>query len=88
MGVMVQIRNMPEAVHRRLKARAAEAGMSLSDYLLAEVTRAAEIPTWEEMRARLAALPRIETDFDVADFIREGREEREAQTEAALRDRR
>ncbi len=31
MSVMIQIRNVPEAIHRRLKARAAEAGMSLSD---------------------------------------------------------
>lgn len=53
MSKMIQIRNVPDALHRKLKARAAQAGMSLSDYLLAEVRRAAERPTPEEMRARL-----------------------------------
>ena len=45
MSKMIQIRNVPDALHRRLKARAAEAGMSLSDYLLAELRRSAERPT-------------------------------------------
>ena len=36
MGRMVQIRNVPEGLHRQLKSRAALAGMSLSDYLLSE----------------------------------------------------
>jgi len=50
---MIQIRNVPDELHRRLKARAAMAGMSLSDYLLDEIRRAAERPTLEELRARL-----------------------------------
>jgi antitoxin FitA len=54
MSVMIQIRNVPEDLHRRLKARAAMAGMSLSDYLLKEIGAVAERPTMEEMRARLA----------------------------------
>jgi plasmid stability protein len=53
MGTMVQIRNVPEALHRRLKSRAALAGMSLSDYLLSELRQVAERPTLDEMRARL-----------------------------------
>jgi antitoxin FitA len=55
MPVMIQIRNVPETLHHRLKARAALAGKSLSDYLLAEITETAERPTVEELRARLAA---------------------------------
>jgi plasmid stability protein len=51
---MIQIRNVPDALHRRLKARAAMAGMSLSDYLLNEIRSAAERPTLDEMQARLA----------------------------------
>jgi plasmid stability protein len=51
---MIQIRNVPEALHRRLKSRAALEGMSLSDYLLAELRRVAERPTLAEMRERLA----------------------------------
>jgi len=50
---MIQIRNVPEGLHRRLKARAAMAGMSLSDYLLIEIRHVAERPTIEELRARL-----------------------------------
>ncbi len=53
MGTMVQIRNVPDALHRRLKSCAALAGMSLSDYLLREIRQVAERPTIEELRARL-----------------------------------
>jgi hypothetical protein len=50
---MIQIRHVPESTHRVLKARAAHAGLSLSDYLLAELQRLAELPTRDEMLARL-----------------------------------
>ena len=50
---MVQVRNVPDTLHRTLKARAALAGMSLSDYLLAEMRRIAERPTPDELRRRL-----------------------------------
>ena len=49
----VQIRNVPDALHRRLKSRAALSGMSLSDYLPNELREVAERPTLEELRARL-----------------------------------
>jgi hypothetical protein len=47
MSTMIQIRNVPDALHRRLKARAALAGMSLSDYLLSEIREVAERPLWK-----------------------------------------
>lgn len=53
MGTMVQIRNVPDTLHRRLKSRAALAGMSLSDYLLSELRQVAERPTLDELRTRL-----------------------------------
>ncbi len=53
MPTMIQIRNVPDALHRRLKSRAALAGMSLSDYLLGEIREVAERPTLGELRARL-----------------------------------
>jgi plasmid stability protein len=53
MTAMIQIRNVPEALHRQLKSRAALAGMSLSDYLLGEMRQVAERPTIDELRARL-----------------------------------
>lgn len=64
MGVMVQIRNVPDALHRRLKSRAAVAGMSLSEYLLSEIRETAERPTPEELRVRLRA--RTETALSVS----------------------
>jgi len=56
MPAMIQIRNVPDALHRRLKSRAALEGKSLSDYLLTELRRVAEQPTVEELRQRLAQL--------------------------------
>jgi plasmid stability protein len=56
MPKMIQIRHVPDALHRRLRARAALAGMSLSDYLRGELELAAERLTPAELRERLAAL--------------------------------
>ncbi len=52
MGATIQIRNMPEDVHRKLKARAAEAGVTLSAYLIKEFERVAQTPTEVEMKRR------------------------------------
>lgn len=71
MASMIQIRNVPDDLHRKLKARAAQSGMSLSDYLLNEIRRTAELPTMEEMRARLEQLEPVETATDPVDIIRE-----------------
>jgi len=54
MSKMVQIRNMPDAVHRKLKARAALAGLALSDFIRLELERSLEKPTREELFARLS----------------------------------
>ena len=64
MGTMIQIRNVPDALHRRLKSRAALAGMSLSDYLLNEIRQVAERPTLDELRTRLHS--RTEASLSVA----------------------
>jgi plasmid stability protein len=55
MAKMIQIRHVPDAVHRRLRSRAALAGMSLSDYLRRELEAAAERLTPTELRERLAS---------------------------------
>lgn len=52
---LIQVRNVPEDVHRTLKVRAAAEGTSLSDYVLREVTRVARSPTPEELDARIRA---------------------------------
>ena len=67
---MIQIRNVPDALHRRLKARAAMAGMSLSDYLLAEIRRVAEQPTLDELRARLERRPAVTPALSPAEAVR------------------
>ncbi len=67
---MVQIRNVPDALHRTLKSRAALAGMSLSDYLLAEIRQSAERPTIDELRARLQSRPAVVLSQEPADVIR------------------
>jgi plasmid stability protein len=73
---MIQIRNVPDALHRKLKSRAALAGMSLSDYLLQQIRTIAERPTIEEMRARLARRSPVTLSVDTADAVRAERDSR------------
>lgn len=75
MSRMIQIRNVPDALHRRLKARAALEGKSLSDYLLMEIRDAAERPTVEELRARLARRSRVAPSIEPALAIRAERDQ-------------
>lgn len=70
MSRMIQIRNVPDALHRRLKARAALEGKSLSDYLLAEIREVAERPTVEELRARLARRAPVAPSMEPALAVR------------------
>lgn len=74
MTVMIQIRNVPDALHRELKSRAALAGMSLSDYLLSEIRLAAERPTLDVLRRRLASRPAIAPSTSPADAVRAERD--------------
>lgn len=74
--MMIQIRNVPDTLHRRLKSRAALAGMSLSDYLLHQIRDVAERPTIEEMRARLARRSTVTLSVDTADAVRAERDSR------------
>jgi len=73
MSKMIQLRNVPDALHRRLKARAAMAGMSLSDYLLAEVKEVAERPTLAELRERLHQRKPVSTELDTVRLLNEER---------------
>jgi plasmid stability protein len=76
MNVMIQIRNVPETVHRRLKSRAALAGMSLSDFLLNEIREIAERPTIAELRARMEHRLAIAPSVAPADAVRAERDRR------------
>lgn len=70
---MIQLRNVSQELHRKLKSRAALAGMSLSDYLIDIIRRDAERPTVEELVARLKSREPIESELSAADIIREQR---------------
>jgi plasmid stability protein len=74
MGTMVQIRNVPQDLHRLLKSRAALAGMSLSDYLLSEIRQAAERPTIDELRARLRSRTETTPSVPPAEAVRAERD--------------
>jgi hypothetical protein len=80
---MIQIRHVPEDVHRRLKAQAAQAGMSLSDYLLQEVTLLSGQMSWEQLFDEIDRDgPALVGEVDTAEMIRQDREERERELEA------
>ncbi len=76
MATMLQIRNVPDELHRKLKARAALAGMSMSEYALRELSKALERPTRAELLARLAELPSPSLDPSPPEVIREERDGR------------
>ena len=70
MSKMIQLRHVPDAVHRRLKARAALEGLSLSDFLLREVKLVAERPALAELEARLARRARVDPAESAANAVR------------------
>jgi antitoxin FitA len=73
MGV-IQIRNVPDDIHRTLKVRAAAEGTSLSEYVLRELTRLARSPTREELDARIRARRRAKvTTGDILEARDAGR---------------
>jgi plasmid stability protein len=74
MSKMVQIRHVPDALHRTLRTRAADAGHTLSDYLLAELERLAARPTRGEMLTRLHGRKRVTLKTAAATIIREERD--------------
>ena len=70
MPKMIQLRHVPDELHGRLKARAALEGLSLSEFLVQEVRRAADRPTIRELRARLAARDRVVVKSPPAKAVR------------------
>ncbi len=74
MATTIQIRNVSEELHRALKIRAAQSGMTLSDYLLAEIEQVAAKPTLSELMDRLAREDPVELDESAASIIRRHRD--------------
>jgi len=75
-SAMVQIRNVPPEFHRRLKARAAMEGMSMSEYILREIGKALERPTCQEVLERLRTRPVRRLSRSAAEVIRAERDAR------------
>jgi len=76
MSKMIQLRHVPDALHRQLKARAALEGLSLSDFLIREARKIAERPTLADIRARLATRPPVRLKSSAATILREERDRR------------
>jgi plasmid stability protein len=76
MPTMIQLRHVPDELHRKLKARAAMEGLSLSDYLVREVTQIAERPTMQEMKERLARRTPVRVKVSPSRWVREERDRR------------
>ena len=73
MAKMIQLRHVPDTLHRQLKSRAAMAGLSLSDFLVREVRKIAEQPTPEEMAERLRHRERYRGRLSPTRALREER---------------
>jgi antitoxin FitA len=76
MSKMIQLRNVPDSLHRRLKVCAASQGLTLSDFLTREAKKIAERPTDDEMRRRLASLPVRRISPSPTEIVREERDRR------------
>jgi antitoxin FitA len=71
---MIQIRNVPDQLHRELKARAAESGMTLSDYLLDEIREVAVKPSMKQWLEGVSRLEPVETSLTSSEAIHLERE--------------
>jgi plasmid stability protein len=76
MSKMIQVRNVPDQLHRRLKIRAAEHGVTLSDFILAELRRLAEQISPQELAARASAIVREDLSPSPAEILRAERDRR------------
>jgi plasmid stability protein len=76
MSKMIQVRNVPDPLHRKLKVRAAQQGVSLSDFILAELRRAAERISPQELAERARVIVRDDLSPAPADLLRAERDRR------------
>lgn len=76
MSSMIQIRHVPDDIHKTLKIRAIQNGMSLSDYLLREITQLAKRPTLNDLLARIEKNATVDIKESSADAVRAEREAR------------
>ena len=74
MSTMIQIRNVPDGMHRAAKARAALEGVTLSDFALAALREAVNRPTVAEIAARIRLVEPVEDLPPMADLVRAERD--------------
>jgi plasmid stability protein len=74
MSKMIQMRHVPDELHKKLKSRAAIEGLTLSDYLVREITKLADRPTMAELRERIASRSAVTVKTRPAKAIRTARE--------------
>jgi plasmid stability protein len=77
MGTLLQVRDLPDDVHRTLKARAAASGQSLSEYVRGVLARNAARPTPEELARRIEARGAVVPSESTTDAVRAIREDDE-----------
>jgi plasmid stability protein len=70
----IQVRNVPDDVHRELRMRAAAAGLSLSDLALGELERVAQRPPIADLLARARARSGGADTAAIVDAVRAGRD--------------
>jgi antitoxin FitA len=76
MPKMIQVRNVPDSLHRKLKSRAAMEGISLSDLVLKEMEHIAERPTMKELFERIASRTSLKYKISPAEILRQERDSR------------
>ena len=77
MANMIQIRNVPEALHRQIKARAALEGVSMSLYILRQVEKALARPSRRELVEAISRQAAVRLDPPPAEVIRDERNARD-----------
>ena len=76
MNKHLQIREIPERTHRKLKARAAEEGLSMSDYLKRLIEHDLKRPRWDEIEARMKKMKPVTLSETTAEMVRRERDSR------------
>lgn len=79
MPVMLQVRNLPDDIHAKLKQRAKDAGLTLSDFVAQELAALVETKSNRDVVEWAKAHRQSLTSGDVVDAVRAGREERDEQ---------
>ncbi len=74
MSAMIQIRDVPDDLHRTLKKQADDRGMTLSGYIKAELELLAQRPTWDELVKRIESRPAQAHSQDTVSILRELRD--------------